>query len=61
MFVLGTAVKFDEDSRVEQNAAAAPGGGIYNHSGAVDLDNPDNVTGNSPNNCAGVPVPECED
>ncbi len=60
MSVLFGGVKFDEDSRVTENSAEGAGGGIYNNGGAVALKTPQNVTGNSPNNCAGDPVAQCE-
>ena len=58
--VLFGGVKFDEDSRVMENAAAGTGGGIYNGASAVTLFAPDNVIANAPNNCAGDPVAQCE-
>jgi hypothetical protein len=49
----------DADSRVSGNTADGDGGGVFN-GGTVALASSENVTGNSPNNCAGpTAVAQC--
>jgi hypothetical protein len=46
-------VTLDADSRVTVNSAVSAGGGIFASPGTVNLPSVDNVTDNSPNDCAG--------
>lgn len=52
----GATVLFDAASRVTGNIAGITGGGIYNNGGTVTLVSSANVSGNTPNNCAGMPA-----
>jgi hypothetical protein len=61
----GATVTFlDAASRVTRNAADPnipnSGGGIFNNGGTVTLGSSANVTGNTPNNCAGDAVALCD-
>jgi hypothetical protein len=57
------AVTLDAASRVTDNHADPgninPCGGIFNQNGTVTLASAANVSGNTPNNCCGDPVPLC--
>jgi hypothetical protein len=55
IFNLGSIV-FEAASRVTGNTADLDGGGIYNNVGTTTLVAAANVSGNTPNNCAGVPA-----
>jgi predicted outer membrane repeat protein len=57
---LAGTIIFDGASRVTGNTAGESGGGIYNTGGGnVTLDSSANVSGNTPNNCAGDMIPLC--
>jgi hypothetical protein len=55
-FFSSATVVFDAASRVSGNTASLNGGGIYNTGGTVTLVSSANVSGNTPNNCAGMPA-----
>jgi hypothetical protein len=57
----GNTVTADSASRMTGNTASNTGGGIYNDNGTVLLASSANVSGNSPNNCAGSTVLDCID
>jgi hypothetical protein len=50
---------FAATSRVTGNTASGTGGGIYHNGATVSLANTANVSGNTPNNCAGTAVANC--
>jgi predicted outer membrane repeat protein len=56
---LAGTVKLDAASRVIGNMSEQRGGGIYNGGSTVTLANTQNVTNNTPNNCAGDAVLQC--
>lgn len=47
------------NSEISGNTADFGGGGIYRRGGTVTLSSPQNVTNNTPNNCAGDAVLQC--
>ena len=49
----GGGISNDAASRVTGNQAGDAGGGIYNNSGTVTLDNGENLTNTTPDNCTG--------
>jgi predicted outer membrane repeat protein len=56
----GATEVFDAASRVTRNTAGNNGGGIYANSGTVTLVSSANVSGNTPNTCAGMlTIPLC--
>lgn len=55
----GTVI-LNDNSTITGNEAG-DGGGIYNAHGDVTGATATNITNNNPNNCAGTPVPGCED
>jgi hypothetical protein len=54
------SVVMNPGSSITQNAASAGGGGIYNEPGGTATGaSATNITGNTPDNCAGTPTPGC--